>query len=111
MGLNEKLIALCTENFAYYKSKYNKNFSNMLNYSLIDTKDMIGGLTRYVSKGEDKYLLTQIFEKCEADYRAIPEIIILRYKEYFPNEVIELVENRLSDWCINYKEYLNETIE
>ena len=44
MGLNEKLIALCTENFAYYKSKYNKNFSNMLNYSLIDTKDMIGGL-------------------------------------------------------------------
>ena len=25
MGLNEKLIALCTENFAYYKSKYNKN--------------------------------------------------------------------------------------
>ena len=30
MELNEKLIDLCTKNFAYYKSKYNKNFSNML---------------------------------------------------------------------------------
>ena len=26
MELNEKLIDLCTKNFAYYKSKYNKNF-------------------------------------------------------------------------------------
>ncbi len=111
MELNERLISLCTKNFAYYKSKYNKNFSNMLNYSLIDKNDMIGGLSRYVSRGEDKYLLTQIFEKCKSDYRAIPEMVVLRYKEYFPNEVIDMVENRLKDWCINYEEYLNESIE
>ena len=111
MELNEKLIDLCTKNFAYYKSKYNKNFSNMLNYSLMDKEDMIGGLSRYVSKGEDKYLLTQIFEKCKSDYSAIPEIVVLKYKEYFPNEIVELVEERLNDWCINYKEYLNENLE
>ena len=54
-NLNEELKALCMENFKYYKTKYNKTFKNMLNYSLMDANNMIGGLTRYVSKGEDRW--------------------------------------------------------
>lgn len=107
-NLNEELKTLCMENFKYYKTKYNKTFKNMLNYSLMDANNMIGGLTRYVSKGEDRWLLTTIFTDCNKDFRGIPEIVIMRYAEYFPPTIIELVETRLADWGIPYKQYLEE---
>ena len=107
-NLNQVLVESCQANFLYYKSKYGKKFNNMLNYSLIDPKDLVGGLSRYVGKGEDRYLLTQIFENCNADYRHIPEMLVLKYAEYFPREIVELVENRLNDWCIPWHKYLEE---
>ena len=42
MSINEVLKAKCMSNYNYYKARYNKKFSNMLNYSLIDKENIIG---------------------------------------------------------------------
>jgi len=105
MDINEVLKNKMLNNFKYYKAKYNKTFKNMLTYSLIDERNMIGGLSRYVAR-EDKWLLTTIFESCNADYSGVPEVLIMQYKDYFPNEIIKLVEERLSFWQIDWERYV-----
>jgi len=105
MDINEVLKNKMLNNFKYYKAKYNKTFKNMLTYSLIDERNMIGGLSRYVAR-EDKWLLTTIFESCNADYSGVPEVLIMQYKDYFPNEIIKLVEERLSFWQIDWERYM-----
>ena len=105
MNINEVLKNKMLNNFKYYKAKYNKTFKNMLTYSLIDERNMIGGLSRYVAR-EDKWLLTTIFESCNADYSGVPEVLIMQYKDYFPNEIIKLVEERLSFWQIDWERYV-----
>lgn len=106
MNINEILKNRMLINFKYYKMKYNKTFKNMLNYSLIDERNMIGGLSRYVAKGTDRWLFTTIFESCNADYSGIPEVLIMQYKDYFPNEIVELVEERLVFYNIDWRLYL-----
>ena len=104
-NINEILIKECQNNFKYYKNKYGKKYPNILNNSLIDTNNMIGGITRCVMK-EDKYLLGKIFTECKADYRGITEVLVMKYAEYFPSETIETCKYRLVQWEINYEEYL-----
>lgn len=105
MDINDVLRREIINNYNYYK-KYKKNFKNMLNNSLVDKENTVASIIRYVSKGEDKYLLTEIFYNCNSDYKGITEILVLKYKEYFPTEIIELVENRLNSWDIPYEEYI-----
>lgn len=105
MNINEVLKNKMLNNFKYYKVKYNKTFKNMLNYSLTDPNNMVGGLCRYVAR-EDKWLLTTIFESCNADYSGVPEVLIMQYKDYFPNEIIKLVEERLAFWNIDAEKYM-----
>lgn len=105
-SINDVLKNKCLNNFSYYKKKYGKTFSNMLTYTLTDQKNMIGGLSRYVARDTDRWLFTTIFESCNADYSAIPEILVLQYKEYFPEDIVKLVEERLSFWEIDYNKYL-----
>lgn len=103
--INDILIKECQNNFRYYKDKYGKKYPNILNNALIDTNNMIGGITRCVMR-EDKYLLGKIFTDCNADYKGITEILVMKYSDYFPNEVIEICENRLMQWEIDYEQYL-----
>lgn len=105
MNINEVLKNKTLNNFKYYKAKYNKTFKNMLNHSLTDPDNMVGGLSRYVAR-EDKWLFVTIYETCNADYSAIPEVLIMQYKDYFPNEIIKLVEERLDFYSIDYNKYL-----
>ena len=106
MNINEVLKSKCMNNYNYYKARYNKKFSNMLNYSLMDKENMIGGLSRYVCKREDSWLLETIFESCNSDYSHIPEVLVLQYEEYFPEEVVKLCKDRCSQWEIDYNQYL-----
>lgn len=103
--MDELLKNECLNNFKYYKAKYNKTFKNMLNYSLTDTSNMIGGLSRYVAR-EDKWLFVTIYETCNGDYSGIPEVLIMRYRDYFPTEIIKLVEDRLDFYNIDWRKYL-----
>ena len=106
MNINEVLKAKCMSNYNYYKARYNKKFSNMLNYSLMDKENMIGGLSRYVCKREDSWLLTTIFETCNSDYRGIPEILVIQYEDYFPQEVVKICKDRCDQWSIDYNQYI-----
>ena len=106
-NLNDVLVSKCMSNFRYYKTKYGRKYSNMLNYSLQDKNYMIGSLTRYANR-EDRWLFTNIYEECAGDYRGIPEMLILEYEEFFPQEVVSLVKERLDEWCVPYAQYLKE---
>lgn len=107
MDINVILKNKMLNNFKYYKAKYNKTFKNMLNYSLTDPNNMVGGLCRYVAR-EDKWLFVTIYETCNADYSGVPEVLIMQYKDYFPNEIIKLVEERLDFYSIDWGKYLND---
>lgn len=105
ININEVLKARAIDNFNYYSKRYNVKLTTMYHKTLTDTDNMIGGLSRAVSR-EDRWLLTKIFESCNADYRGVPEVLVLQYREYFPDKIVKLCEERLAEWQIDYKQYL-----